>query len=91
MMPLIVNHKLLAVVFMRQLKIITFIFFVIGLTSCDHTMYIAVRNYKEPCKVNVAYQKDVNSFFDTDTLLLKPIGNSKFDSSLIRVNTSAFS
>ncbi len=52
-------------------------------------MYVAVRNYRELCKVNVAYQKQGNTFFDSDTLLLKSINNSQFDSSLIRVNTSA--
>jgi len=52
-------------------------------------VYVAVRNYKEPCKVNVTYQKSGGTFFDNDTLLLKPINNSEFDSSLLRVNTSA--
>jgi hypothetical protein len=51
-------------------------------------MYVAVRNYKEPCKVHVTYQRSGNTFFDNDTLLLKPMNNSEFDGSLLRVNTS---
>lgn len=73
---------------MRHIKTITLIFFIVSLTSCDYSMYVAVRNYKEPCKVNVTYRKSGNTFFDSDTLLLKPINNSEFDSSLLRVNTS---
>lgn len=73
---------------MKHFKIIVLTFFVFGLTSCDYTMYVAVRNYKEPCRVNVTYQKSGNTFFDNDTLLLKALDNSKFDTSLLRVNTS---
>lgn len=74
--------------FMRYIKIIILTFFVAGFTSCDYTTYVAVRNYREPCRVNVTYQKYGSTFFDNDTLLLKVIGNSKLDSSLLRINTS---
>ncbi len=74
---------------MKHIKVIILFFFVVGFTSCDYTMYVAVRNYREPGRVNVTYQKTGNTFFNNDTLLLNRIGNStKFDSSLLRVNTS---
>ena len=74
---------------MGLFKIIVLAFFVVGLTSCDYTMYVAVRNYKEPCRVNVTYQKSGNTFFDSDTLLLSALDHPQFDSSLLRFNTSA--
>lgn len=70
------------------IRLFNIILFILGLTSCDYTMYVAVRNYKEPCRVKVTYQKSGNTFFDNDTLLLRALNNSTFDSSLLRVNTS---
>lgn len=58
------------------------------LTSYDYTMYVAVRNYKEPCRVNVLYEKYGGGYYDNDTLPLKGIGNPGFASSLVRKNTS---
>ncbi len=73
---------------MRHFPILICAMLVVSLTSCDHTTYVSVRNYKEPCRVSVTYQKSGNSYFDNDTLFLKGIDSSKFDSSLLRVNTS---
>lgn len=74
---------------MKHFKIIIPAFFVFVFTSCDYTMYVAVQNYKEPCRVNVTYQKSGNTFFDNDTLMVKTINSAKSDSSLVRVNTSS--
>lgn len=60
-----------------------------GLTSCDYSMHVAVRNYKEPCRVNVTYQKTANTLSDNDSLLVKFIDNPKFDNSLDLINTSS--
>lgn len=74
---------------MKQFKAIIFTLCILGLTSCDYTMYVAVRNYKDPCRVNVTYQKSGYTFFDKDTLLLRGLDNSEFDSSLIRNNNTS--
>ena len=75
--------------FMTPARILILSFFAISFIACDHTTYVAVRNYKEPCRVDVTYQKSGNTFFDNDTLKVKTIGNSNADSSLLRSNTSA--
>src|SRR6476661_4002105 len=74
---------------MRYINIILISCFVVGLTSCDFTMYVGVRNFRQPCRVNVEYQRVGNPFFDKDTLLVRDIEYSVVDSSLIRVNTSS--
>ena len=74
---------------MRKTKIILIFFLFIGITSCDFTMHVGVRNYKQPCRVNVEYQKVGNPFFDKDSLLVSDIEKSVFDSTLIRINTSS--
>ena len=74
---------------MRKIKIILISYFVVGLTSCDFTMYVGVRNFRQPCRVNVEYQRVGNPFFDKDTLLVGDIENIVVDSSLLRVNTSS--
>ena len=74
---------------MRHIKMILISYFVVGLTSCDYTMYVGVRNFKQPCRVNVEYQRVGNPFFDKDTLLVRDIENSVVDTSLLRINTSS--
>lgn len=72
---------------MKQIQFILMACICLLLSSCDYTMYVAVRNYREPCKVNVTFDKSVGTFFDNDTLSLKSIPNADFDGSLIRNNT----
>ncbi len=74
---------------MRNIKIIPIYFFVACLTSCDYTVYVGIRNFKQPCRVNVEYQRVGNPFFDKDTLFVKDIEDAVFDSSCLRVNTSS--
>jgi hypothetical protein len=52
-------------------------------------MHVAVRNYKEPCRVEVTHEKSGAAFFDSDTLLLRDLDHPPFDSFLLRYNTSA--
>ena len=66
-----------------------FALLVVGLTSCDYSMHISVRNYKEPCRVDVTYEKAGSTFFDSDTLAVKMLASPRLGSSLLRVNTSA--
>lgn len=73
---------------MKYLKTILLASIIFVMTSCDYMMYVAVRNYREPAKVCVTYQKVGNTFFDNDTLQLKNIYTPTFDSSLIRQNAS---
>ena len=81
--------RMLSVMFIKQQKIITLAFLITYLTSCDYTMNVAVRNYKRPCRVNITYQKSIDTFFDNDTLLFSSLDSRQFDSSLLRFNTSA--
>jgi len=73
---------------MKYFKSVLLAFIIFVMTSCDVTKYVAVRNYREPAKVCVTYQKVGNPFFDNDTLKLKNINTPKFDSSLVRQNAS---
>ena len=73
---------------MKYLKSILLAFIIFVMTSCDYTMYVALRNYREPAKVCVTYPKAGLILWNNDTLLLKHINTPTFDSSLIRLNAS---
>ncbi|HMG68560.1 MAG TPA: hypothetical protein VK588_12770 [Chitinophagaceae bacterium] len=68
-----------------QGSLILFLIFI--LTSCDHSIYVAVRNYKPACKVNVAYD-GTNTFFNNDTLFTHDLDDPKLHGSIVRINTS---
>ena len=74
---------------MKYFKLIMPAFYLFALTSCDFSMYTAVRNYKEPCKVNVVYNNTGSLINNSDTLLVKNIDDAKPDSQLVRTNTSS--
>ena len=73
---------------MKCFYLITVIFPAFIAISCDYSMRVSIRNYNDDCKVTVAYERFPQPIFESDTLFVKSLNNSKWDSSLIRVNTS---
>ncbi|HEY4967770.1 MAG TPA: hypothetical protein VII28_15300 [Puia sp.] len=73
---------------MRPFKIIipALLYFIV--VSCDIVSYVGVRNYQGPCRVQVTYDKSDNTFHDNDSLFFGNFNNTKFDSLIIRTNTS---
>lgn len=72
---------------MKYFQGILILFLIFILTSCDHTTYVAVRNYKPSCKVNVTYVGS-NLLFNNYTLFTSGLANPKLHGSIVRVNTS---
>lgn len=73
---------------MRPFKLIITAILYFVVVSCDHTTYVAVRNYKEPCRVLVTYEKSGNTIIDHDSLKLRNINSTKIHSLIVRTNTS---
>ena len=68
-------------------KLLLIFFTAVVLASCDYSMNISVRNYKEACKVKVNYQTDPPPLVNNDTLSLTALTANGTNGSVLRINT----
>jgi hypothetical protein len=70
-------------------NLLIFTFLLFALTSCDYTMRVAIRNHKDPCRVQVSYERSEKIILNNDTLLVGDLYNASFERYILRTNTSA--
>lgn len=71
-----------------MIKLIALLLCCCVLISCDFTVWISLRNYREACNIKVDHQNLTEQTYYSDTLFLTNIDNPEIKSSVIRTNTS---